>query len=107
MSAADELEEARRGHAAEPTSREHRPGCEATAEAADATKTSAARSPGGHERLDPGYLNGLPLLRHGGPVHVIGSAEQAAAALQEVSALAILGFDTESRPSFDKGVFYP
>ncbi len=52
-------------------------------------------------------INALPLTAFAGPVSVIRSDRQLPAALQEMRGETILGFDTESRPSFRKGDNYP
>ncbi len=52
-------------------------------------------------------VNGLPLKRYEGKVVVVSTAEQLAAALGELNKAAVIGFDTESRPAFRKGEYYP
>ena len=48
-------------------------------------------------------LSTLPLTSHQGRIVVIESAEQAAIAIDEISGYNIVGFDTETRPTFHKG----
>lgn len=52
-------------------------------------------------------VNGLPLKRYEGKVVVVSNAEQLAAALVELKKAPVIGFDTESRPAFRKGEYYP
>ncbi|MDA0577030.1 MAG: 3'-5' exonuclease domain-containing protein 2 [Verrucomicrobia bacterium] len=58
-------------------------------------------------KLSAEEINRLPLIAYEGPIHVVESAEQAEAALQNIRQETLLGFDTESRPSFRKGEVYP
>ncbi len=67
------------------------------------------------ERSGPGYewkmtgeeIGRLPLRRFEGPIHVVDCEEEMDEALRVLRRERILGFDTESRPSFRKGVAYP
>jgi ribonuclease D len=52
-------------------------------------------------------INELPLIRYEGEVVVVTTAEELADALQDLSRQPVIGFDTESRPSFRKGEYYP
>jgi len=52
-------------------------------------------------------INDLPLNAYEGPVTIVDNDEKLAMALQELKKEKILGFDTESRPSFKKGQTYP
>lgn len=51
-------------------------------------------------------LNALPLKAFNGPVDLITDAKHAAKAFREVMAHDVVGFDTETRPSFHKGQRY-
>lgn len=52
-------------------------------------------------------FNALPVIAHTGNVIVANTMEQASAAIQEIrNSHSIVGFDTETRPSFVKGVTY-
>jgi len=51
-------------------------------------------------------LNLLPLLRYQGPIEIIQNEQELAAVLVEILSEPILGFDTETRPSFRKGQNY-
>ncbi|MGL4368712.1 MAG: 3'-5' exonuclease [Spirochaetota bacterium] len=52
-------------------------------------------------------INALPIGAYEGPIHVIKSREEAVAAADKLLSCTVLGFDTESRPSFKKGEHYP
>ncbi len=52
-------------------------------------------------------LNELPLFRFEGDIQVISSDEDTAAAVAHLKQEKLLGFDTETRPSFQKGQNYP
>ena len=52
-------------------------------------------------------INELPLKRYEGKVVVVSNAEQLASALEELNRASVIGFDTESRPAFRKGEYYP
>lgn len=54
-------------------------------------------------RLSSEEINALPLCRYEGPVHLIRTPEEWAAALPDLCAADLLGFDTETRPTFHKG----
>jgi len=60
-----------------------------------------------YKRLDKAAINRLPLFRYDGPVSVVrdrGGLKKALSALEEET---LLGFDTETRPAFKKGVRHP
>jgi len=52
-------------------------------------------------------INSLPLVRFEGPVHVVSPDADIPAVVAELKKHPVLGFDTETRPSFKKGVSYP
>lgn len=52
-------------------------------------------------------INELPLRAYEGPVRLIGKQAQVAEAVGNLEGEGILGFDTESRPSFRKGDSFP
>ena len=52
-------------------------------------------------------INDLPISRYQGPVEVIRTQEELDLALPRLSRPGVLGFDTESRPAFCKGKYYP
>ncbi len=52
-------------------------------------------------------INELPLIRYEGEVVVVTTSEELSEALADLSRQPVVGFDTESRPSFRKGEYYP
>jgi len=48
-----------------------------------------------------------PVLRYGGPIHVVETGAGLKRALAEIRRERVVGFDTESRPTFRKGQFHP
>lgn len=49
----------------------------------------------------------LDLIHYEGPITLIQTEEEFQEAIETISAQKILGFDTETRPSFKKGTSYP
>jgi ribonuclease D len=49
----------------------------------------------------------LALIQYEGPIHVIQSDEEFEAEIDHMAGHKTLGFDTETRPSFKKGIIYP
>lgn len=54
-------------------------------------------------RLTSEEINTLPLVHYEGPLTVVRSEQQLSAALPALRAEPVLGFDTETRPTFRKG----
>lgn len=52
-------------------------------------------------------LNKLPIRAYEGPIRVINDREQVASCIKILAQEKIIGFDTETRPSFERGVSYP
>jgi len=52
-------------------------------------------------------VNTLPLGRFEGDIHIITSKKEEEKAYYELEDETLLGFDTETRPSFKKGIRYP
>ena len=52
-------------------------------------------------------VNALPLARYEGPINVIARAREVHAAVDYLRDEALVGFDTESRPSFRRGDNHP
>jgi len=52
-------------------------------------------------------INQLPLRHYQGPVELVSSPEGLALAVDRLGRERLLGFDTETRPSFKKGVNHP
>ena len=59
------------------------------------------------EKISKEEVNQLPLKAWEGKVVLSASVEQHAEVLYEVAQYPVAGFDTETRPSFRKGVSYP
>lgn len=55
----------------------------------------------------PEEINRLPLRQYDGPVRVIRTPREAARAARLLRKEKVLGFDTETRPSFRKGEVHP
>lgn len=51
-------------------------------------------------------LNTLPIARFEGEIVVVDTLEDAREAIQELEKLPIVGFDTETKPTFQKGKFH-
>jgi ribonuclease D len=58
-------------------------------------------------RLSRDYINALPTIRFSGEVVLVDQEEQAREVIENLEQEEYVGFDTESRPSFKKGVAYP
>lgn len=54
-------------------------------------------------RISAEEINAMPLCHYEGAVHIVRTAEELEAALTDIRTQAILGFDTETRPTFRKG----
>ena len=52
-------------------------------------------------------VNSMPLFRYEGPVSLVRTREELAAALEHIYEERLLGFDTESKPCFRKGMISP
>lgn len=52
-------------------------------------------------------INALPLVAYEGPVTLVDTNEMLHQVISDLEAEPVLGFDTESRPSFKKGQNYP
>jgi ribonuclease D len=53
------------------------------------------------------YINSLPIIKFEGDVVVVNQKEQAIEVIKDLENEQYVGFDTESRPSFKKGILYP
>ncbi len=56
--------------------------------------------------ITPDEVNSLPLRTFNGRTHVISNPDQLVKVVKEVESHEIIGFDTETRPSFKKGQIY-
>lgn len=52
-------------------------------------------------------VNALPLMKYEGDCQIIDSLDQVEAAVEACQKVDIIGFDTETKPAFRKGEFYP
>lgn len=59
------------------------------------------------QKISKAEINELPLLAWEGPIELIETIPQVEEAVQLISKEKILGFDTETRPSFKRGEYYP
>lgn len=59
------------------------------------------------QRISKEAINELPLIAWEGPIQILNTVEEMEAAASELSAYSHLGFDTETRPCFKKGDYYP
>ncbi len=58
-------------------------------------------------RLSKEYINTLPIIKFVGNVSVIDDVDSAEYAIEFLMNERLIGFDTESRPAFKKGISYP
>lgn len=58
-------------------------------------------------QISKAEVNSLPLIRFHGDVQLVSSHEQVKAALDDLRGHDLLGFDTESRPTFKRGQNFP
>jgi ribonuclease D len=58
-------------------------------------------------RISREYINSLPAVRFEGKVVLVDWLEQEEEVIRRLRAETCVGFDTESRPAFQKGVSYP
>ena len=54
-------------------------------------------------RLSHDEINALPLYHYEGPVYLVRTPQEWESALPDLRTADLLGFDTETRPSFHKG----
>lgn len=59
------------------------------------------------QSLNKEELAELPLISYSGPIYVIQSPHEVKLAVKALSKESILGFDTETRPVFRRGEYYP
>ncbi|MEG3639753.1 3'-5' exonuclease [Magnetococcus sp. PR-3] len=58
------------------------------------------------EKRDKESINSLPVVRWDGDIHLISRDEELPQAIEALRQEKVLGFDTETRPSFRKGTSY-
>ena len=59
------------------------------------------------ERISKRELQELPLISFRGDIHVISKLKEVPEALEALSSVKLLGFDTETRPAFHRGISNP
>ena len=69
------------------------------------TRSKTGR-PGFDRRMSKDEINTCPIKRWTGPVSVIRSSDELAAAIRKLGGHTLLGFDTETRPAYKKGQSY-
>jgi ribonuclease D len=57
--------------------------------------------------IEPDEINTLPLRSFGGTIHLITSAREAEKAVRKLNRSLVVGFDTETKPTFKKGKLNP
>ncbi len=68
----------------------------------DPTTTAQPKQPW-PERIEKEAINQLPLIAYEGKIEIIKTLESARIACEKLSRETVLGFDTETRPAFNKG----
>lgn len=63
--------------------------------------------PGFDRRMSKDEINGCPMAGWTGPVMVVRTDAELAAAMARLTGHTLLGFDTETRPAYTKGESYP
>ncbi len=58
-------------------------------------------------RLPKEYIHSMPMIRFRGSIHIIDNEKEIKKAVKDLKKNKIVGFDTETRPSFRSGVSYP
>lgn len=58
-------------------------------------------------KISKAEINQLPLINWTGRIEILESIDQMSAAVERLADEAILGFDTETRPTFKTGEYYP
>ena len=61
----------------------------------------------GKRKISKAEINELPLIAWEGEIKILESSEEMEAAAADLANESHLGFDTETRPSFKKGDYYP
>jgi ribonuclease D len=62
--------------------------------------------PGFDRRMSKDEINACPMERWIGPVSVVRTRDELAAAMSKLAGQTLLGFDTETRPAYNKGESY-
>ena len=69
-------------------------------------KRQAMAGPGFERRMARDEINELPLQRWQGPIHLLTKQQEIQDAIDRLHKETVLGFDTETRPAFQKGHSY-
>jgi len=59
------------------------------------------------KKISKAEINALPLIQWEGEIRILNSVEEMQDAVAKLSHCTHLGFDTETRPTFKKGQYYP
>ncbi|MGB0409736.1 MAG: 3'-5' exonuclease [Opitutales bacterium] len=59
------------------------------------------------KKISKAEINELPLIQWEGDIRILDTIKAMEAAVEELSSEIHLGFDTETRPTFKKGQYYP
>ncbi len=71
----------------------------------DMTQSKTGR-PGFDRRMSKEEINACPMVGWTGPVNVVRTKDELAAAMAKLAGHTLLGFDTETRPAYTKGESY-
>jgi len=66
-----------------------------------------ADRPGFTRRMEKEEINVCPMAQWTGPVSVVRTSQELAAAMAKLAGQTVLGFDTETRPAYTVGESYP
>jgi ribonuclease D len=58
-------------------------------------------------KISKAEINELPLISWEGNIQILNTSDEMAAAVEKLKGETVLGFDTETRPTFKKGDYYP
>ncbi|PXA03631.1 3'-5' exonuclease domain-containing protein 2 [Coraliomargarita sinensis] len=59
------------------------------------------------KKISKAEINDLPLIQWDGEIRILNTVEEMEQAVTELKKCSHLGFDTETRPTFKKGQYYP
>ena len=60
-----------------------------------------------HVKLSKNEINALPLIKYEGNIEILSSKDNIQAAINDLKNYDLIGFDTETRPTFVKGPLNP
>jgi len=58
-------------------------------------------------KISKAEINQLPLINWEGRIEILNTIEEMTVAVEKLKCESVLGFDTETRPTFKKGDYYP